>query len=59
MSKSIAESNSETVCGLDIPESVATQLRQEHERRDVALVDLLNDYLMLHPSVTLSVQDRR
>lgn len=62
MSRSIAERDSETemetVCGMDVPTSIAEQLREENKRRDDELEDLLNDYIMLN-SVTLTATDRR
>lgn len=49
-----------TVCGIEMPITVACDIHCEHKHSDVALTDLLNDYIMLNQSVSLSVsKDRR
>jgi hypothetical protein len=62
MSESIAKQESErdmeTLRGIDVPRAVAKRLKKDHEQRDVELDDLLNDYIMLCPSMTLRAADR-
>lgn len=47
-----------TVRGIEMPVATADQIYHEHKYCDVQLTDLLNDYIMLNPSVSLSVQDQ-
>lgn len=58
MNKSVSKQETETVCGLDVPVVVAERLQREHKRRDVDLSDLVNDYIMLDPSVTVTVTNQ-
>lgn len=60
MSKSIPEQSSKPEdSDLIIPDSVLNQLQREAEHRDAELNDLLNDYIMLNPELTLAVIDQR
>lgn len=43
------------ICGVDMPVTVADELLAEHEQSDAELNDLVNDYIMLNPSVSLSL----
>lgn len=44
-----------SLCGVDMPAEIADELLVEYEQCDAELNDLVNDYIMLNPSVSLSL----
>lgn len=44
-----------SICGIDMPVTVADELLAEHEQSNAELNDWVNDYIMLNPSVSLSL----
>lgn len=58
MTESLNQRETEIVGGFRVPKPIAKQIWHEYEQRDVALVDLVNDYVMVNPSLELSLEDQ-
>lgn len=43
------------ICGIDMPVTVADELLAENEQCDAELTDLVNDYIMLNPNLSISL----